>query len=60
MKLTLDGITFHLGRRRKDGRRNVERVRLASWRSLLPKLFQRHPYRPHLVQVLLRIDPASA
>jgi hypothetical protein len=38
MKITVDGITFHLGRRRKDGRCNVERVRLASWRSLLPKL----------------------
>lgn len=38
MKLKLDDLVIYLGRRRKDGRRNVERVRLPSWRALLPKL----------------------
>jgi len=38
MTLAIDGITFHLGRLRKDGRRNIERVKLPSWRSMLPKL----------------------
>ncbi len=36
MTLRIEGATLHLGRLRKDGRRNVERVRLADWRKLLP------------------------
>ncbi len=38
MKLKLDGVVLFLGRLRKDGYRNVERVRLLDYRSLLPKL----------------------
>ena len=38
MKLKLDGVILFLGRPRKDGYRNVERVRLLDNRSLLPKL----------------------
>ncbi len=37
MKLTVDGVMFYLGRLRKDGRRNVERVRMDQ-RKLLPTL----------------------
>ncbi len=38
MNLKVDGYALHLGHRRKDGRRNVERVRLADWRKILPAL----------------------
>ncbi len=38
MKLKLDGVVLYLGKTRKDGYRNVERVRLPDNRSLLPKL----------------------
>lgn len=38
MKLKLDGVTYYVGKRREDGRRNIERVKLDSWRSQLPKL----------------------
>ena len=38
MKLKLDGVILYLGRLRKHGYRNVERVRLIDNRTLLPKL----------------------
>lgn len=38
MKLKLDGYVLYLGRPRKDGYLNCERVRLANWRVILPKL----------------------
>ena len=38
MKLRIDGAILYLGRLRKDGFRNVERVRLTNLRSLLPSL----------------------
>ena len=38
MTIQLDGATIFLGRLRKDGFRNVERIRLTSFRPLLAKL----------------------
>lgn len=38
MKLELDGATVYLGRLRKDGTRNIERVRFHNLRILLPAL----------------------
>ena len=38
MKVRIDGAILYLGRLRKDGFRNVERVRLTNLRSLLPAL----------------------
>ena len=38
MKVRIDGAILYLGRLRKDGFRNVERVRLTNLRSLLPSL----------------------
>ena len=38
MKLKLDGIILYLGRLRKDGYRNIERVRLLDNRMLLSRL----------------------
>ena len=38
MKLKIDGAVLYLGRVRRDGFRNVERVRLTNYRSLLPAL----------------------
>lgn len=38
MKLRIDGAVLYLGRLRKDGTRNVERIRPSSLRQLLPLL----------------------
>ena len=38
MKLKLDVAVLYLGRPRKDGYRNVERVRLTNWSPVRPAL----------------------
>ena len=38
MTLKIDGAVLFLGRLRRDGFRNVERVRLTNFRTLLPAL----------------------
>jgi hypothetical protein len=38
VKIKLDGVILYLGKLRKDGRRNVERIRFNNWRLILPKL----------------------
>ena len=38
MRLKLEGVVLYLGRLRKDGYRNIERVRLLDNRMLLSKL----------------------
>ncbi len=38
MKLHLEGVILYLGRKRRDGSRNVERIRLVNMRPLLKML----------------------
>jgi hypothetical protein len=56
MRLKLDGVVLFLGRRRKDGFHNVERVRLHDWRKILPTL-RRTKYRSRMEGKRLYVQP---
>ena len=47
MTLKIDGAILYLGRLRRDGFHNVERVRLTDYRKLLPAL-RRANIRSHM------------
>src|SRR3712207_9325620 len=38
MKIRVSGAVLYLGKPRKDGYRNIERVLLENWRAMLPAL----------------------